>query len=83
VLTCKDVIDLLLDYLEATLDPGVVAEVEQHLHQCGPCTAYLNTYQRTREIAGEVLRAPMPEEMKDRLRLFLLERLGRPGAGRG
>ena len=39
--------------------------------------AYLNTYKKTRELTGEVSRVPMPDEMKARLRAFLLERLAR------
>jgi hypothetical protein len=44
--------------------------------------AYLRTYRRTSAAAGEVQRAhaprDMPDEMKARLRAFLLARLARP-----
>jgi hypothetical protein len=75
-LTCRDVIGLLLDYLEEALGPDIVADFERHLQDCAPCRAYLKTYERTRRLTGEVTRVEMPEELKDRLRELLLGRLG-------
>ncbi len=72
---CKDAIDLLLEYVEDTLGATAGDELEQHLRDCAPCQAYLNTYRRTRELTGKVAAAEMPEEMKARLREFLLRRL--------
>ena len=77
-LTCRDVIGLLLDYLEGALDSDAVAAFERHLQDCAPCRAYLKTYDRSRRLVGEVSRVEMPEELKDRLRELLLGRLG-PG----
>ena len=45
------------------------------MRDCAPCVAYLNTYRRTRDLAADVNRVAMPDEMKTRLRAFLLERL--------
>ena len=74
-LTCRDLIGLLLDYLEATLDVDTVALFERHLADCAPCRAYLRTYDRSRRLVGEVGRVEMPAEMRDRLRDLLLGRL--------
>jgi anti-sigma factor RsiW len=84
-MTCKEAIDVLADYLESSLTPEVAEELERHLRDCAPCRAYLATYRKTREITGEVGRAPMPEEMRERLHRFLLERLRGPrgSSGRG
>jgi hypothetical protein len=75
---CKEAIAVLADYLEATLTPEVLDELERHLRDCGPCTAYLNTYRRTRDLVGDVARVEMPDEMKARLREFLLRCLREP-----
>lgn len=83
MLTCRDVIGLLADYLETGMSGDLLAEFERHLEQCPPCVAYLNTYRKTKELTGEVTRAlmpPMPEEMKDRLRRFLLAQIARDSA---
>ena len=74
-LTCRDLIGLLLDYLEATLDEDTVALFERHLADCAPCRAYLRTYDRTRRLVGDAERVEMPVEMRDRLRDLLLGRL--------
>lgn len=77
MLTCKDIIeDFLADYLDASLSPEVVAELERHLENCPPCLTYLNTYKRTRELVGRTA-AEMPPEMKAILRKFLLEQLAK------
>ena len=74
-MTCREAIDALADYLEAALGPGVAEELERHLRDCRACHAYLNTYRKTRELAGRVGTEEMPPEMKEHLRHFLLEKL--------
>jgi predicted anti-sigma-YlaC factor YlaD len=74
-LTCREVVGLLADYLESALGQERLREIEEHLAGCEPCRAYLNTYQRTKALTAETERVAMPEEMKDRLRQFLLRAL--------
>jgi anti-sigma factor RsiW len=77
---CQDfIIDLLLDYLEETLGPEGRTACERHLEDCEACRAYLATYSRTRQVVGATMAEPMPDEMKARLRRFLLEKLSRDG----
>jgi anti-sigma factor RsiW len=72
ILTCREAVGLLADYLEYALSQERVGELEAHLAGCEPCQAYLNTYRRTRTLTAEVGQIAMPEEMKLRLRQFLL-----------
>jgi len=74
-LTCREVVGLLADYLESALGQERMRELEEHLAGCEPCRAYLNTYQRTKALTAETERVAMPDEMKDRLRQFLLRAL--------
>jgi hypothetical protein len=74
-LTCQEMIALLADYLEAALGEEVLRALEDHLRDCAPCVAYLNTYRRTREVAAQANRVEMPEEMRQRLAQFLLTHL--------
>jgi predicted anti-sigma-YlaC factor YlaD len=78
-MNCKEFIALLADYLEMTVRPELLATLEEHLAGCPPCQAYLRTYRRTRAIAAtaerETLPPAMPDEMKSRLRAFLLAQL--------
>jgi len=78
-LTCREAIGLLADYLESALSEEEIRELEEHLAGCGPCQAYLNTYRRTKDLTGKAERVAMPEEMKDRLRTFLLRALSSDG----
>jgi len=75
MMTCRDVIDVLADYLEQALTPEIAADLERHLAGCEPCRAYLATYRRTRALGAQAARLEMPDEMKARLRQFLLERV--------
>ncbi len=74
-MTCKDAIAVLADYLEAAMSPELLAQLEQHLRDCAPCRAYLATYRKTKSLAAGASRVEMPEEMKLRLRDFLLTQL--------
>ncbi len=76
-MTCRDAIALLGEHLEAALGEDVLGRLEDHLRDCAPCVAYLNTYRRTREMAAEASRVEMPPEMHRRLREFLVDHLCR------
>jgi predicted anti-sigma-YlaC factor YlaD len=70
-MNCREAIDVLADYLDATLTPDLLAQLEAHLRGCAPCRAYLATYKRSAELAAKVNRVEMPPEVKRRLRDFL------------
>jgi predicted anti-sigma-YlaC factor YlaD len=75
-MNCKDAIEVLADYLESTLTPGVLEKLEAHLRACAPCRAYLATYKRTAELAAKINRVEMPPDVRRRLRDFLSGSLG-------
>ena len=75
-MTCRDAIDIIADFLDQTLASDAIEALEDHLRDCEPCRAYLNTYRKTRGLVTEVGRVEMPAELKARLRRFLLEQLG-------
>jgi anti-sigma factor RsiW len=79
-MTCRELIDILGDYLEGELGPDVISQFERHLADCAPCRAYLATYRKTRELTPGATAVEMPEEMRARLRRFLAEVLGREGS---
>jgi anti-sigma factor RsiW len=75
--TCRDAIGLFADFLGKELGPRDRARLALHLAGCRPCRAYLRTYRKTARLAGRAVTAEMPEEMKQRLRAFLIETLSR------
>jgi len=77
-MTCRDAIDVIADFLDQTLSRQAGEALEAHLRDCAPCLAYLNTYRKTRALVGQEGRIEMPEELRGRLRRFLLNQLGAP-----
>jgi hypothetical protein len=75
--TCHDAIALLGDFLGRELRPRDRARLALHLAGCRPCRAYLRTYRATARLAGRASAVEMPQEMRRRLRAFLLETLSR------
>jgi hypothetical protein len=78
LLTCREAIDLIADYLESALGPEMLLTLERHLADCRPCLAYLDTYRKTRHLTARTERVEMPAELQTRLRQFLRDQLGRP-----
>lgn len=50
MISCREVIDFLMDYDANELPPAQREEFERHLRVCPPCVAYLNTYRKTVEL---------------------------------
>jgi anti-sigma factor RsiW len=40
-LTCRELVELVTDHLEARLEPGLGAAFERHMEGCRGCAAYL------------------------------------------
>jgi anti-sigma factor RsiW len=76
MLTCREAIARMSEYLGRELGPLDVARIALHLATCAACRAYLRTLRATIRIAGRAADVEMPEEMKRRLRAFLSERTG-------
>ena len=47
MITCREVISFLLEYLDGTLSEHERARFEKHLSLCDSCVAYLHTYETT------------------------------------
>jgi hypothetical protein len=69
--TCKDSIDVLMDFLDGTMPEEQVRHLEEHLSGCPPCLDFLKTYQATPGICRKAMKAQMPKEMAGKLTDFL------------
>jgi hypothetical protein len=65
----------LVDYLDATLGPRMVVELEKQLASCDPSLAYLSTYRKPRELVKQEAAPGMPAEMKAILRTLMLDQM--------
>jgi anti-sigma factor RsiW len=73
--TCRDLIQFLMDYTDGKLDPAVKAEFDRHLSVCASCVAYLQSYQRTVAAARDAMTADdaIPSEVPKGLVNAILE----------
>jgi anti-sigma factor RsiW len=53
-LVCREVVELVTEYLGGTLGARDRDRFDQHLATCPPCTAYLAQVKTTLELAAEV-----------------------------
>lgn len=70
MLTCREFIEFLADYLAHDLPPASQAEFEFHLSDCPDCALYLKSYEATIRLGRMVcadLDAPPPEEVPEEL----------------
>jgi anti-sigma factor RsiW len=70
-LECREIAELLGDYLDGALPPRVVETLEWHIDGCPPCVAFLNTYRGAIAATRSLRDVPIPPELKQRLRQFL------------
>lgn len=71
MLRCRDIVELLEDYLDGTLDPETASALEAHLADCQDCTAFINTYRGTVRSSRGLSERQLPRELRERLITFL------------
>lgn len=59
-LPCREVVELLTDYLEDALPAGERARVEEHLATCPDCTAYVEQLRTTIGMLGRLREEDVP-----------------------
>ncbi len=80
-MTCREQVELLVDYLDGALEPGIAGALEQHLADCRPCLNFLKTYKTTSVWVSELPCEEMPDELKARLNSFLKVKLRQETGG--
>lgn len=66
-LACREVVELLSDYLEGALPAAERARVEAHLETCPECVAYLAQLRTTIGALGRLREDEVPVRMLERL----------------
>jgi anti-sigma factor RsiW len=51
-LTCRELVELVTDYLDGALSRAERARFEAHIAACGNCSEYLAQFMRTIEVTG-------------------------------
>jgi anti-sigma factor RsiW len=66
-LVCRDLVELVTDYLDGALDPAVQAAVADHLHGCAGCAEYVDQVRATVDRLAALPDQPLDPEVCDRL----------------
>jgi anti-sigma factor RsiW len=66
-LSCRELVELVTDYLEDALDEADRRRFEAHIARCGGCTRYLEQLRQTIRITGTLTFDDLPSEAEDTL----------------
>jgi anti-sigma factor RsiW len=64
---CREVVELMTDYLEGALSPSDARRFEEHIAGCDGCRAYLEQMRTTRRLTGRLADEPVPAELQREL----------------
>jgi len=67
LLTCKDFLRELSEFLDENLDAEVRAKLEQHITECPNCWVIADTTRKTIKIYKGVDPYPIPKDVEERL----------------
>lgn len=75
-MTCKELIDFLMDYLDGELPGGEAQHFDEHLELCPHCAGYLASYRETVRLGKMICqpgKAELPPDLPEDLVEAILE----------
>jgi anti-sigma factor RsiW len=69
--TCRDIVDLLSDYIDGQLDPATRGEFEVHMKDCRGCLDFLASLRSTCSAVRALTCNDIPAGVHRALRTFL------------
>jgi anti-sigma factor RsiW len=66
-LACKELVEIVTDYLEGTLPDRDRARFEAHILTCGPCREYVEEMRTTLRLTGRVTTESISADARDEL----------------
>jgi anti-sigma factor RsiW len=67
-LSCRELVELVSDYLEGALPPEARSRFEAHISGCGNCAAYVHQMRATLALLGTLPAESLSGEAEDALR---------------
>lgn len=64
---CREVVELVSEYLEGALAPEQMTRFELHLNLCDGCFSFVEQVRATAAMAGRLSEDQIPDEMKSKL----------------
>lgn len=71
---CEELLQMLNEYVDGPVDPGICAEFEQHLAGCNPCQVVVDNIRRTITLYKDGTPHELPLPFRNRLHAALRER---------
>jgi anti-sigma factor RsiW len=66
-ITCRELVELVTDYLEGALPAAQRTRFEEHLVMCAPCGRYMEQMRQTRRAARTLTEETIDDEARDAL----------------
>jgi anti-sigma factor RsiW len=66
-LTCKELVELVTEYLEGALPPAKRERFEAHLGTCSGCSSYFQQMQQTIHTVGKLTEETIAPQTRDEL----------------
>ena len=64
---CEEMLALLNEYVDGTIDPGICNEFEKHMAGCNPCQVVVDNIRKTITLYKEGQPYELPPEFRARL----------------
>ena len=66
-ITCREIVEIVTDYLEGALPAAEREAFELHLSYCDGCVNYLDQMRETIRLTGELREESLPAELQSEL----------------
>ena len=71
-MNCKELVYLLEDFLDGTMEEHLRQDLAAHIEKCEPCKNFLKTYDTTRILCRRMKPEEIPAEVRARLKEFVM-----------
>jgi anti-sigma factor RsiW len=73
MMTCRELTELLLDFVAGELAEDKIQQIRDHLEDCPPCVTIVETYRLTIHVTRQLPCQPLPPLCEQRLRAAVAE----------
>ncbi len=67
MLNCREVVQLVTEYLEGAMPPETRLRFERHIAVCPPCRGFLGQMRETLRVSGELTEESLSPEARESL----------------
>jgi len=75
LLTCKEFLQELNEYLDETIDAGLRKQLETHITECPNCWVIFDTSKKTIQVYKGMEPQSVPKDVEERLMLALQKKM--------